>query len=54
MSGGFYKYRCKNFYTYNCTNWVYSNGHACADCLVCPSFLSPISLFRMTNTLSAV
>ncbi|KAL2116070.1 hypothetical protein VTJ04DRAFT_10325 [Mycothermus thermophilus] len=30
--GGFYKYRCKNFYTHNCTNWVYCNGHACADC----------------------
>ncbi|KAK4100963.1 hypothetical protein N658DRAFT_426671 [Parathielavia hyrcaniae] len=32
-SGGFYKYRCKNFYTYNCPNWVYCNGHACAMCL---------------------
>ena len=33
-SGGFYKYRCKHFYTYNCPNWVYCNGHACAMCLV--------------------
>ena len=33
-SGGFYKYRCKYFYTYNCPNWVYCNGHACAMCLV--------------------
>ncbi|KAK4151205.1 hypothetical protein C8A00DRAFT_36145 [Chaetomidium leptoderma] len=32
-SGGFYKYRCKYFYTYNCPNWVYCNGHACAMCL---------------------
>ncbi|KAK4040550.1 hypothetical protein C8A01DRAFT_35412 [Parachaetomium inaequale] len=32
-SGGFYKYRCKHFYTYNCPNWVYCNGHACAMCL---------------------
>lgn len=33
-SGGFYKYRCKYFYTHNCPNWVYCNGHACAMCLV--------------------
>ncbi|GAB1313096.1 hypothetical protein MFIFM68171_03306 [Madurella fahalii] len=32
-SGGFYKYRCKYFYTYNCPNWVYANGHACPMCL---------------------
>ncbi|KAK3315221.1 hypothetical protein B0H66DRAFT_337137 [Apodospora peruviana] len=32
-SGGFYKYRCKHFYTYNCNNWVYVNGAACASCL---------------------
>ncbi|KAL1842592.1 hypothetical protein VTJ49DRAFT_4772 [Mycothermus thermophilus] len=32
-SGGFYKYRCKNFYTHNCPNWVYCNGHACSMCL---------------------
>ncbi|KAL2265595.1 hypothetical protein VTJ83DRAFT_6695 [Remersonia thermophila] len=31
--GGFYKYRCKNFYTHNCPNWVYCNGHACSMCL---------------------
>lgn len=35
-TGGFYKYRCKYFYTYNCPNWVYCNGHACAMCLVVP------------------
>ncbi|CAJ2512015.1 Uu.00g076400.m01.CDS01 [Anthostomella pinea] len=32
MSGGFYKYRCKNFYTYNCQNWVYMNNAACSSC----------------------
>ncbi|AEO71598.1 7e952ef6-2c31-4e97-8e91-ab519b523fa0 [Thermothielavioides terrestris] len=32
-TGGFYKYRCKYFYTHNCPNWVYCNGHACAMCL---------------------
>ncbi|KAM7209575.1 hypothetical protein V8F20_000313 [Naviculisporaceae sp. PSN 640] len=32
-SGGFYKYRCKHFLTYNCNNWVYVNGAACACCL---------------------
>ncbi|KAI3323971.1 hypothetical protein HD806DRAFT_496105 [Xylariaceae sp. AK1471] len=31
-SGGFYKYRCKYFYTHNCPNWVYVNGTACASC----------------------
>ncbi|KAF7533232.1 hypothetical protein G7054_g7275 [Neopestalotiopsis clavispora] len=24
--GGFYKYRCKYFYTHNCPNWVYAEG----------------------------
>jgi len=38
-TGGFYKYRCKYFYTYNCPNWVYCNGHACAMCLVNPHHL---------------
>lgn len=32
-SGGFYKYRCKYFYTHNCTNWVYVNNSPCANCL---------------------
>ncbi|KAI0181704.1 hypothetical protein GGR52DRAFT_567922 [Hypoxylon sp. FL1284] len=31
-SGGFYRYRCKNFYTHNCPNWVYVNNSACANC----------------------
>lgn len=35
-SGGFYKYRCKYFYTHNCTNWVYVNNSPCANCLVSP------------------
>lgn len=33
-SGGFYKYRCKYFYTHNCQNWVWVNKAACASCLV--------------------
>ncbi|KAL2016520.1 hypothetical protein VTK56DRAFT_3448 [Thermocarpiscus australiensis] len=32
-SGGYYKYHCKYFYTHDCPNWVYCNGHACAMCL---------------------
>ncbi|KAI1471162.1 uncharacterized protein F4812DRAFT_168273 [Daldinia caldariorum] len=31
-SGGFYKYRCKYFYTHNCPNWVYVNNSPCANC----------------------
>ncbi|KAI1769105.1 hypothetical protein GGR53DRAFT_226796 [Hypoxylon sp. FL1150] len=31
-SGGFYKYRCKYFYTHNCPNWVYVNNSPCAAC----------------------
>ncbi|KAK2593398.1 hypothetical protein QQS21_008886 [Conoideocrella luteorostrata] len=33
MSGGFYKYRCKYFYTHNCENWVWVNNSPCATCL---------------------
>ncbi|KAK3364825.1 hypothetical protein B0T24DRAFT_537182 [Lasiosphaeria ovina] len=36
-SGGFYKYRCKYFYSQNCTNWVYVNGAPCAMCALCRS-----------------
>ncbi|KAK3933498.1 hypothetical protein QBC46DRAFT_434149 [Diplogelasinospora grovesii] len=32
-SGGFYKYRCKYFYTHNCPNWVWVNNSPCASCL---------------------
>lgn len=32
-SGGFYKYRCKYFYSHNCQNWVWVNGSTCASCL---------------------
>ncbi|KAI0412897.1 hypothetical protein F5X98DRAFT_353611 [Xylaria grammica] len=31
-SGGFYKYRCKYFFTHECPNWVYVNNTACASC----------------------
>ncbi|KAG5976238.1 hypothetical protein E4U56_002193 [Claviceps arundinis] len=33
MSGGFYKYRCKYFYTHDCQNWVWMNNAPCATCL---------------------
>ncbi|KAK3397154.1 hypothetical protein B0T20DRAFT_415393 [Sordaria brevicollis] len=33
QGGGYYKYRCKHFYTYNCMNWVWVNYAACATCL---------------------
>lgn len=45
MSGGFYKYRCKYFYTHNCTNWVYVNNAPCAKCLVSSRLPFPFSLF---------
>ncbi len=32
--GGYYKYRCKNWLTYNCEEWVWVNGTACTNCLV--------------------
>ncbi|CCT71470.1 uncharacterized protein FFUJ_08452 [Fusarium fujikuroi IMI 58289] len=32
-AGGFYKYRCKYFYTHNCPNWVWVNNAPCASCL---------------------
>ncbi|RSL46520.1 hypothetical protein CEP51_015916 [Fusarium floridanum] len=36
MSGtdGFYKYRCKHFYTHNCPSWVWVNNTPCASCLL--------------------
>ncbi|KAH9885971.1 hypothetical protein F4778DRAFT_759886 [Xylariomycetidae sp. FL2044] len=32
MSGGYYQYRCKYFYTYDCPNWVYVNNAQCPSC----------------------
>ncbi|KAI1498620.1 hypothetical protein F5X99DRAFT_392879 [Biscogniauxia marginata] len=31
-SGGFFRYRCKYFYTHNCPNWVYVNNTPCQSC----------------------
>ncbi|KAI9761215.1 MAG: hypothetical protein M4579_001135 [Chaenotheca gracillima] len=31
--GGFYKFPCRNKYTYNCPNWVWVNNSACAACV---------------------
>jgi hypothetical protein len=39
-SGGYYKYRCKFWLTYNCPNWVWVNNALCAHCLVCLSSFS--------------
>lgn len=49
-SGGFTKYRCKNFYTHDCLNWVYIFNGACATCMV--SFVLDITANRLkANTL---
>lgn len=32
-SGGYYKYRCKYWMTYNCPHWVWVNNAPCAHCL---------------------
>ncbi|PQE28843.1 hypothetical protein CJF30_00003857 [Rutstroemia sp. NJR-2017a BBW] len=32
-SGGYYKYRCKYWLTFNCPNWVWVNDAPCASCL---------------------
>ncbi|KAK3943199.1 hypothetical protein QBC46DRAFT_378508 [Diplogelasinospora grovesii] len=32
-SGGFYKFRCKYFYTHDCPNWVWVSHAPCASCL---------------------
>jgi len=32
-SGGYYKYRCKYWLTFNCPHWVWVNNAACAYCL---------------------
>ena len=37
-SGGYYKYRCKYWLTYNCPNWVWVNNAPCAHCLVSSIF----------------
>jgi len=34
MSGGFYRYHCKYFYTHNCPHWVWVNNTPCANCSV--------------------
>lgn len=33
LSGGFWRYRCKNFFTHNCLNWVYVHKEPCAICM---------------------
>jgi hypothetical protein len=41
---GYYKFRCKNFYTHNCGNWVWMNNSACAECVVSNTTLKPFTL----------
>jgi len=41
-SSGYFRYRCRNFYTHNCDNWVWVRNTACAECVVSvPPSLSP-------------
>ncbi|KAH8757123.1 hypothetical protein BGZ57DRAFT_908759 [Hyaloscypha finlandica] len=50
-SGGYFKYRCKYWLTYYCSNWVWVNKTPCAHCLVSlSSFSLPprYSLYRRT------
>ncbi|OTB04056.1 hypothetical protein M426DRAFT_166478 [Hypoxylon sp. CI-4A] len=46
-SGGFYKYRCKYFFTHNCPNWVYVNNSPCANC--CAEGRDEVPLPRYPN-----
>ncbi|TVY80667.1 hypothetical protein LSUE1_G004501 [Lachnellula suecica] len=32
-SGGYYKYRCKYFFSHNCPHWVWVHNAPCAHCL---------------------
>ncbi|KAF8453443.1 hypothetical protein BGX38DRAFT_1090628 [Terfezia claveryi] len=42
MSGsGYYRFRCKNFYTHNCENWVWVNNSPCAECVVSVILFQP-------------
>jgi hypothetical protein len=40
-SGGYYKYCCKYWLTYNCPNWVWMNKAPCGHCLVNISSFAP-------------
>lgn len=54
MSGpGYYKFRCKNFYTYNCGNWVWMNNLACPECVVSTILPQP-GFFIVTRRLLIV
>lgn len=32
-SGGYYRYHCKHWMTYDCPNWVWMNNTPCATCM---------------------
>ncbi len=38
-TSGYFKYRCKYFWSFNCAHWSWVNGSPCAHCMVWPSFL---------------
>lgn len=31
---GYYKHRCKYYYTHNCENWIWVANTACSTCIV--------------------
>ncbi|EPE25632.1 hypothetical protein GLAREA_01544 [Glarea lozoyensis ATCC 20868] len=33
-SGGYYKYRCKYFFTHNCPHWVWADGRDSAEAIM--------------------
>ena len=43
VTSGFVKTACKNRYTYNCPNFVYEAGTACAECLVSLFYVLDVS-----------
>ncbi|KAI1327650.1 hypothetical protein F5Y16DRAFT_189841 [Xylariaceae sp. FL0255] len=50
--GGFYKYRCKYFYTHDCPNWVYVNNTACATCSSNGRDAEPAPQARVSTTMA--
>lgn len=51
-SGGFYKYRYKNFYTHDCTELVYVKDATCTPCLVSPGLNNHSRHQRVLNDLN--
>ena len=50
-SGGYYKYRCKYWLTFNCQSWVWINNAPCAHCLVgLPNSMKPRNINAIRST----